>query len=206
MRVAVARHDRLLLAWSLHGKGAALLDSFLVSGEDRREGLLRRRRVVRAGDSARWLGLVCLLIGSLAVVATAAASGTALPSACAVLTKAHPEKAFGHGRVLVVSHHKAQKFGTGAATILVCSETVGRQSVSLSLSSSGGGFGGVKVISQTHPSGLGSGDTLTVGTSPTGSPVDFISFHRGGVFAVITANGAVPSLLTAFARTIYKLL
>jgi len=147
-----------------------------------------------------------MLVGCLAVVATAAGSGTALPNACTLLTKAQPEKVFGHGKQLAVTQRKAQKFGTGAAATLLCSEQVGRQPVSLSLSLSGGGFGGIRVISQTHPAGLGSGDTLTVGTSPAGSPVDIISFHRGHVFAVVTANGAAPAILTVFARALYKLL
>jgi hypothetical protein len=141
------------------------------------------------------------------LAAAASASGLASPNACAVLTEAHPEKAFGHGKVLAVSQRKSQKYGVGAAASSVCSEKVGTQAVSLSLSSSSGGFGGVKVTSQTHPSGLGAGDTLTVGTTPSGgSPVDFVSFHRGNVYAVASANGATPSVLTTFARIVYKLL
>jgi hypothetical protein len=129
------------------------------------------------------------------------------PSACTVLMKAHPEKAFGHGKILAVSQRKSQKFGAGAAATSVCSEKVGTQAISLSLSSSGAGFGGVRVTSQTHPSGLGAGDTLSVGTTPRGSsPVDLLSFHRGNVYAVVTANGAAPSVLTTFARSVYRLL
>jgi len=146
-------------------------------------------------------------IGCLVVAATAAASGAASPNACAVLTKAHPEKTFGHGKVLAVSQRKSHKYGAGAAASSVCSEKVGTQAISLSLSSSGGGFGGVKVTSQTHPSGLGAGDTLIVGTTASGnSPVDFLSFHRGNVYAVVTANGAAPSVLTTVARSVYRLL
>jgi hypothetical protein len=148
-----------------------------------------------------------VVITVLALAASAAASGTAPPNACVVLTKAHPEKAFGRGKVLVVSHRKSQKYGAGAAASSVCSEQVGAQSISLSLSSSSGGFGGVKVTSQTHPSGLGAGDTLTVGTAPGGnSPVDFLAFHRGNVYAVVNANGAPPSVLTSFSRIVYRLL
>jgi hypothetical protein len=138
---------------------------------------------------------------------TALGSGAALPNACGLLTQAHPEKAFAHGAPLHVSAHKSQKYGTGAAASVVCSETVGKQPVSLSLSGSAGGFGGVKVTSQTHPSGLGAEDTLTVGTSPDGSkPIDFVSFHRGPVFAVLTANGGSTVALTKVARAIYKLM
>jgi hypothetical protein len=162
--------------------------------------------VAAFGSFRSWAG-AGVVIGSLMLGATATASGVASPSACAVLTKAHPEKAFGHGKVLAVSHRKAQKYGAGASATTVCSEKVGTQAISLSLSSSGGGFGGIKVTSQTHPSGLGAGDTLTVGTTPSGnSPVDFLSFHHGNVYAVVTANGAAPSVLTTFARAVYRLL
>ena len=114
---------------------------------------------------------------------------------------------FGRGKVLPVSHRKSQKFGVGAAASSVCSEKVGTQAVSLSLSSSSGGFGGVRVTSQTHPSGLGVGDTLTVGKSANGtSPIDFLSFHPARIYADVTGNGAVPSILTTFSRAVYRLL
>jgi hypothetical protein len=157
--------------------------------------------------SFRRLAGAGVVIGCLIVAAGATASGVASPSACTVLTKAHPERLFGGGKVLAVSQRKSQKYGAGAAASSVCSEKVGTQPISLSLSSSGGGFGGVRVTSQTHPAGLGAGDTLTVGTTPSGSsPVDFLSFHRGSVYAVVTANGAAPSVLTTFARSVYRLL
>jgi hypothetical protein len=161
---------------------------------------------VRVLGSVRWAALVGLVFAGFAGT-TALGAGVGLPSACALLTRAHPEMAFAHGAPLHISQHKAQKFGTGAAATVVCSETVGKQPVSLSLSGSSGGFGGVKVTSQTHPSGLGAGDTLTVGTSPDGSkPIDFISFHRGSVYAVLTANAGSPVVLTKLARRIFKLL
>jgi hypothetical protein len=58
----------------------------------------------------------------------------------------------------------------------------------------------------THPAGLGSGDMLVVGKSPTGGPVDFISFHTATIYASLSANGATPSSLTTLARQVYKLL
>jgi len=161
---------------------------------------------VRVLRSVRWAALVGLVFAGVGAT-TALGSGAALPNACGLLARAHPEKAFAHGTPLHISPHKSQKFGTGAAMTVVCSETVGKQPVSLSLSQSSGGFGGIKVTSQTHPSGLGAGDTLTVGTSPDGSKaIDFISFHRGTVYAVLTANAGSPVVLTRLARTIYKLL
>ena len=163
---------------------------------------------MRALSSGRRLSAVVVLAGCLLIAASAAASQAALPNACAVLTKAHPEKAFGRGKVLPISHRKSQKFGVGATASFVCSEKVGTQTISLSLSSSSsGGFGGIKVTSQTHPSGLGVGDTLTIGKSASGtSPIDFLSFHRAGIYADVTANGASPSVLTAFSRAVYRLL
>ncbi len=143
---------------------------------------------------------------ALALAGGALAGGTAVPNACTLLANAHPEKVFGHGKTLAVAHRKAQKFGTGKYATYQCSETVGTQAVSLSVSSGGGGFGGVKVTSETHPSGVGSGATLIVGTAAgSGKPVDFISFHRGTVYLDIDANGASPALLTSLARAVYKL-
>ena len=85
---------------------------------------------------------------------------------------------------------------------------VGTLPIYLSMSHSFGGFGGIKVTSTTHPSGLGSGDELVVGTGlgPAGGPVDFIVFHKGTTYADLSANGATPSKLTILARQIYKLL
>ena len=84
------------------------------------------------------------------------------------------------------------KYGTGKYVTLQCSETVGTQSVSISLSSAGpGGFGGVSNIKTTHPSGLGAGASLITGKAvPSGGPVDFVEFHRGTVYVDLSANGA----------------
>jgi hypothetical protein len=144
----------------------------------------------------------------LAFVAATFASAAVLPSPCTLLAKLHPERAFGAGKTLAVKHVKLQKYGAGQYTSVSCSETVGAQPVILNLSGpASGGFGGVKVTSQTHPSGLGAGATLTVGTAlGSGGPVDFVAFHKSSVSAVLTANGASPSALTAFARQIYKAL
>ena len=40
----------------------------------------------------------------------------------------------------------------------------------------------------------------------TGSPVDFVVFHKSSVYVDLSANGASPGRLTALARQIYKLL
>ena len=85
-----------------------------------------------------------------------------------------------------------QKYGTGKYITLQCSETVGTQPVSISLSSSGpGGFGGVANIKTTHPSGLGAGASLITGRGvPNGGAIDFVEFHRGTVYVDLSANGA----------------
>jgi hypothetical protein len=152
------------------------------------------------------VGGASVAIGCLVLASTAAASGTALPSACTLLAGAHPEKVFGHGKTLAVTHRKSQKYGSGKYATFQCTETVGTQAISLSVASSNGGSGGIKITSQSHPTGLGSGATLTVGTAAgSNAPVDFISFHRGAVYVVINANGATPATLTTFARAVYKL-
>jgi hypothetical protein len=156
-----------------------------------------RRRAIVAG----------IAVASLAALAAGAASAT-VPNPCALLTKAHPEQTFGHGSTLPVTKRVQHKYGTGKYVTLQCSETVGTQSVSISLSSSGsGGFGGVSDIKTTHPSGLGAGASLITGKAvPSGGPVDFVEFHRGAVYVDLSANGATPALLTTFARQVYKAL
>jgi hypothetical protein len=152
----------------------------------------------------RAAGAVVATATWLAPVAAGETSAAGLPNACTLLASANPQGALGHGKALAVGHQKLQKYGTGATASSVCSETVGTQPVTLGLSGSGGGFGGVKVTSQTHPSGLGSGATLTVGTAPSGGPVDFVSFHRGSVWADLGANGANSGSLTTLARSVYQ--
>jgi hypothetical protein len=150
-------------------------------------------------------GAALTAAGLLALVPGTAGAASALPNPCTLLTGAHPETAFGNGKTLTAGKTKEQKYGTGQYQILNCSQTVGTQTVVLGVQHSIGGSGGVVVTSQTHPSGLGSDPTLTVGTGAgNGGPVDYIVFHRGGVYVSINANGARPTTLTAFARTVYK--
>lgn len=148
---------------------------------------------------------------ALIAVGVAAATGSAtatLPNPCTLLTKVHPEHALARkGKHLGVKRRKLARYGAGKQASSICSETVGTMPVSLSLSlAAPGGFGGVSVTSTTHPAGLGSGDMLVVGKSPTGGPVDFISFHTATIYASLSANGATPSSLTTLARQVYKLL
>ena len=162
------------------------------------------RVVVRSS----WWGTVvaCACVGCLAFAAAGSAAVATLPNPCTLLTKVHPEHTFGHGTTVAVMHRKLQKYGSGAYAGSYCSEMVGKLLVTLSLSASAGGSGGVKVISQTHPSGLGSAATLTVGTGPTGSPVDFVAFRKASLYVSLSANGAKPSSITTLARQVYKLL
>ena len=143
----------------------------------------------------------------LAVAGTASSRATALPNPCTVLAAAHAERTIGTDKSAAAKPGKLSKYGTGALLNETCTETVGKIEVALSVAHNFGGFGGVKVTSTTHPGGLGAGDTLVVGTSPDGSkPVDFIMFHKASVYASISANGAAPASLTAFARQVYKLI
>ena len=156
-----------------------------------------------------WRGRMaaCVVVACLALAATGAATAAALPNPCGLLAKAHAEKTLARGKSVVVRHAKLTKYGSGSLASSTCSEMVGALPVFLTLShSSSGGFGGIKVTSITHPSGLGSGDELVVGTGPTGKPVDFIVFHTATVHADISANGASPGNLTTLARQVYKLL
>lgn len=156
-----------------------------------------RRRAVIAGVAA-----VCL-----AALAAGTASAT-LPSPCTLLTNVHPEHTFGHGKTLTIRDRKQQKYGSGKYASVTCSETVGTQPVSISLSAAApGGFGGVANEKTTHPSGLGAGASLITGKGvPNGGAIDFVLFHRGTVYVDLSANGATTELLTTFARQVYKAL
>jgi hypothetical protein len=136
----------------------------------------------------------------------AASSAAALPNPCTLLANAHAGTAFGHGKTLPLGATKTQHYGSGKYAGATCLTSVGAQQVSLNISGGGGGFGGIKITSQTHPTGLGPGATLIVGTGlgNGGRPVDFISFDRGAIHAVLTANGASPAALTSVARAVYQ--
>lgn len=158
--------------------------------------------VVGAGRSRAAL-VVGVVACTVPFVAFPAAAATAFPNPCTLLTKVHAEKTLGSGGV---TRGKLTTFGSGKAASSTCAEKVGTLSVFLTLSRAAGGFGGLKITSTTHPTGLGSGDELVVGTGPSGNPVDFIVFHKKSVFADLSANGASPAHITTVARQIYKLL
>jgi hypothetical protein len=155
--------------------------------------------VVRFGVA---VGVVVACAGFAGAEKVSAASP---PNACTLLTNAHPEQTL-HKGGSAITHRVLHRYGSGQGASQTCSETIGTQPVSLSLSLGAGGFGGVKVISTTHPGGLGSGDSLIVGTGPSGGAVDFIEFHKGTTFADVSANGVSPSGIVTVARKIYKLL
>jgi hypothetical protein len=156
--------------------------------------------------SRRRTAVFCFVVACSAVIVASAASAATLPNPCTLLVKVHPEKTLARGKSVTVTHGKLAKSGSGSLASSTCSEKVGTLSVFLTLSNSAGGFGGIQIISTTHPSGLGGGDELVVGTGPSGNPVDFIVFHKSTVYADISANGAKPSNLTTLARQVYKLL
>jgi hypothetical protein len=149
--------------------------------------------------------VIGVVIACAGFAAASEVSAATPPNACTLLTNVHPEKTL-HKGGSAITHRVLHKYGSGQGASQTCSETIGTQPVYLSLSLAAGGFGGVKVTSTTHPSGLGSGDSLIVGTSPSGGAVDFIEFHKGTIFADLSANGASPSGITTVARKVYKLL
>jgi hypothetical protein len=155
----------------------------------------------------RRLALAGIAACCAALVSAGAGSAAPLPNACTLLATVHPEKIL-HRHGSKVGHRALHKYGSGKTASATCSETIGTQPVYLDLSlARSGGFGGVKVTSTTHPAGIGSGATLVVGTAAgSGGPVDFVSFHRGTVYADLSANGASPASLTAVAREVYKVL
>ena len=160
--------------------------------------LSRRTRVVSALTLA---SASVAVIGSGALVASTAAAG-ALPNPCSVLAAAHAQNTIARGHHVNVGKVKVS---TSTPTYKACSQVVGSITVYLGISSFLGGSGGVAVTSLTHPSGLGVGAELTIGTAMgSGGPVDVIVFHRGGVYVTINANGAAPSNLTTLARQVFR--
>ena len=129
-------------------------------------------------------------IAVVALVAASAASPATLPNPCTLLSKVHAERTLAKGKSVVVTHGKLANHGSGSLASSTCSEMVGTLPVYLTVSHSFSGFGGIKVTSITHPSGLGPGDELVVGAGPTGSPVDFIVFHKSTVYVDLSANGS----------------
>src|SRR5690348_13986824 len=97
--------------------------------------------------------LLATAVAALAVAGAAAASASALQNPCALLKAAHAEKTLAKGAT--VKPGALKKYGSGALESDYCSETVGALTVSLSVAHNSGGFGGIKVSSETHPSGLG---------------------------------------------------
>jgi hypothetical protein len=149
---------------------------------------------------------IALLLALVSTTAAGAASRTALPNPCTLLASVHPEATLAPGKS--VTGQKLAHYGTGAGVSSTCSEKIGALPVFLSVSINFGGFGGIKVTSTTHPTGLGSGDELVVGTGlgSSGGPVDFIVFHKATTYVDISANGASPTSLTVLARQVDKLL
>jgi hypothetical protein len=148
---------------------------------------------------------VAILAATVGATVANAAPSAALPDPCTLLTKVHPENTIAKGTTVTVKLGKLVKYGSGKFASFYCPETVGKLTVSISISQGGGGFGGVRVTSTTHPTGLGSGDELIVGAGQSGGPVDFIVFHTTKAYVDISANGATPSSLTALARQVYAL-
>ena len=149
--------------------------------------------------------LAATVLAGLASAAVGSAQTATLPNPCTILASAHPQSLNGKAAA-TVSHGTLKAYGTGKYAQVSCSETVGTISVYLSYYSNVGGSGGVKIISQTHPSGFGGTATLTVGTGvANNAPVDYLVFRKGPLYADLSANGAEPSKLTLLAQEVYKL-
>lgn len=157
--------------------------------------------------AARQRAAACAAVAfaAFALAAAPAAQSATVPNPCTVLAAAHPQGSIGATNVSV-KPGKLTKYGSGKYEQLTCFETVGKLSVYLSYYYATGGSGGVRVLSRTHPAGLGPQGELTVGTGAgNNEPVDYVSFKKGSLYADLGANGAEPSALTTFAQEVYKL-
>ncbi len=147
--------------------------------------------------------VACLL---LAAAAEGASAATSLPNPCTLLTAAHAEKALDPTKSVSVGAVHLQTSGTGTFASEACSETVGPLTVSVDVFLQDFGFGGVLHPTELHPTGIGGGVVITGTSASSGAPVDSAHLHKGRVYAVIVANGASPTGLTAISRQIYQLL
>ena len=149
--------------------------------------------------------LAATALAGLAFAAAGAARGVALPNPCTILASAHPQSLTAKATA-TVSHGTLKTYGSGKYAQVTCNETVGTIGVYLSYYTNTGGSGGVKIISQSHPSGFGGTATLTVGTGVgNNKPVDYIEFRKGKLYGDLSANGADPSKLTTLGQEVYKL-
>ncbi len=146
------------------------------------------------------LALAAVSLTVTTVLSELPASARKLPNACSILSAVRPQNTIGASTHASAGTYKpSNSIGYSG-----CYVKVGTITVTLYLSAGPGGSGGVRVTSTTHPSGLGTGDNLVIGVGAgSRAPVDYITFHRGGIYASINANGTKPSALTALAREVY---
>ena len=148
--------------------------------------------------------LAATVLAGLALAAAASARGVSLPNPCTILASAHAQLER-HVRRHGLSG-QAEDVWLGKFEQLTCDESVGKISVYLSYYLNQGGSGGVRITSQSHPTGFGGTATLTVGTGAgNNAPVDYIEFRKGTLYADLSANGAEPAKLTTLGQEVYKL-
>jgi hypothetical protein len=158
--------------------------------------MLNLREKVR---TASIVAVSLLPITTMTFVEVQPASAASLPNACSILKAAHPQTIGGAVSGGYSSLH--------LSTFWSCSVTVGTVTVDLFITrvkNGTQGTGTAKVSSLTHPSGLGLSSALKVGTLSIGGPYDEVDFNNKGIWASITANGAVPAMLLALGRKAYS--
>jgi hypothetical protein len=156
-----------------------------------------RTRLFAPLAAAALVGLTC--------AAASPAQPVEFPNPCTVLAVAHPQSLTAAASA-TVSPGTVKRYGSGKYEQVSCDETVGTVPVNLSYYMSVGGSGGVRIISRSHPTGFGGTATLTVGTAAAShAPVDFIDFHKGTLYADLSANGAEPAKLTSLGQVVYRL-
>ncbi len=149
--------------------------------------------------------LAATALAGLAFAAASSARGVSLPNPCTILASAHAQS-LSATSAATASPGKLKTYGSGKFEQLTCDESVGTISVYLSYYLNQGGSGGVRITSQSHPTGFGGTATLTVGTGAgNNAPVDYIEFRKGTLYADLSANGAEPAKLTTLGQEVYKL-
>lgn len=164
------------------------------------------RLCVRSLRRARTGALAASVAGCLAAFSVAgSAAAPAVPNACTLLAAAAPQKALDPGMTVEMGKATLKTSGSGMGASSYCSEKVGSLTVSLDLYLQDYGFGGIMRPTESHPAGIGGGVLIT-GTSLKGGVVDLTRMHKGGIYAIVEADGASVSRLTTLSVAVYKLL
>ena len=154
--------------------------------------------------------LLCVAsIAAASAIGAGAATATAWPNPCTLLTRVHAQTTIAKGHTVAVKLGKVTKNSIETT----CSESIGKLSIGLIIGPpSANNLSVPHVVSESSVTGLGANATLVLGSSlyggeTNGLPLDYIYFFKSGLFVAITvSNGTTTkTALTALATRLYPL-